>query len=92
MLAASLQPTPARIWLTLQVLDAATQHVIRSARVWCAPAALGTIAGKASETAARMLGLPIRETGMQDAEELRHISPETFKAFSEAEQLTAISH
>lgn len=87
VLAASLQPSPAKIWLTLRVLDAVSQRVIRSARLWCAPAALSSFADKASETAARMLGLPTRETSMPDNEELHRISPETFKVFSEAEQL-----
>jgi len=87
VLAAALQPTPARTWLNLQVLHAPSQRVIRSARVSCAPAALSSIAEKASEAAAKLLGLPIRETSMQDAEELRRLSPETFKAFSEAEEL-----
>jgi serine/threonine protein kinase/Tfp pilus assembly protein PilF len=89
VLAASLQPTPSKTWLNLQVLDAASQHVIRSARVRCVPSALISIAEKASETAAVLLSLPIQETGMQDAEELRRTSPETFKAFSEAEQLVS---
>jgi eukaryotic-like serine/threonine-protein kinase len=89
VLAASLQSTPTKIWLTLRVLHAVSQHVVRSARVWCAPAALSSIADKASETAARLLGLPIRETDMQDTEELHRISPETFKVFSEAEQLVS---
>ena len=87
VLAASLHPTPSRVWLNLQVLEAATQRILRTARVSSPPAALSSIADKASEAAAKMLGLPRRETTVKDTEELEHVSPEVFRIFSEAEQL-----
>ena len=69
------------------MLEAATQRVLRTARVFAPPAALSGIADKASESAARMLGLPDRETVVKDTDELQRISPEVFRSFSEAEQL-----
>jgi tetratricopeptide (TPR) repeat protein len=87
VLAASLQSTPSRVWLNLQVLEAATQRVLRAARVSSSPAALSGIAGKASEAAAKLLGLPEREIVVKDTEELQRVSPEVFRTFSEAEQL-----
>lgn len=87
VLAASLYSTPSRVWLNLQVLEAATQRILRTARVSTPPAALSSIADKASEAAAILLGLPDREIVVKDTEELQHLSPEVFRTFSEAEQL-----
>ena len=56
-------------------------------RVSTPPAALSSIADKASEAAAILLGLPDREIVVKDTEELQHLSPEVFRTFSEAEQL-----
>lgn len=89
VLTASLQSTPSRIWLTLRVLEAATQHVYRTARLSCVPTALSTIAERASETAARLLGIPVRQTTMKDTDELQHIPPDAYRLFSEAEQLVS---
>jgi eukaryotic-like serine/threonine-protein kinase len=86
-LTASLHLTPSQVWLNLQVLEAATQRILRTARVFSPAAALSGIADKASEAAARMLGLPNRETVVKDTDELQRISPEVFRTFSEAEQL-----
>ena len=87
VLAASLYSTPSRVWLNLQVLEAATQRILRTSRVSTPPAALSSIADKASEAAAILLGLPDREIVVKDTEELQHLSPEVFRTFSEAEQL-----
>ena len=87
VLAASLRATASRIFLTLQVLEASTQRVIRKTVVSYLPADISKMADKASETAARLLGLPIRETPLNDPDELQRISPEVFREFSEAEQL-----
>jgi serine/threonine protein kinase/Tfp pilus assembly protein PilF len=87
VLAASLHSTLSRVWLNLQVLEAATQRILRTARVSSPPAALSGIADKAAEAAARILGLPSREIAVKDTEELRRVSPEVFRTFSEAEQL-----
>jgi serine/threonine protein kinase/Tfp pilus assembly protein PilF len=87
VLAASLHSTPSRVWLNLQVLEAATQRILRTARVFSPPAALSGVADKAAEAAARILGLPSREIAVRDTEELQRVSPEVFRTFSEAEQL-----
>ena len=87
VLAASLQSTPSRVWLTLQVLEATTQRILRTARVSCSPAELSAISDKASQVAARILGLPDREIVVKDTDELQRVSPEVFRTFSEAEQL-----
>ena len=56
-------------------------------RMSSSPTALSSVAEKASRAAAILLGLPIRETALKDAEEVQRVPPEAFKAFSEAEQL-----
>jgi serine/threonine protein kinase/Tfp pilus assembly protein PilF len=87
VLAASLQSTPSRHWLTLQILDAATQRLLRKTRVSAQFSELSSMAEKASEAAARLLDLPANKTPLKDTEELRGVSPEVFRAYSEAEQL-----
>jgi eukaryotic-like serine/threonine-protein kinase len=87
VLAASLQAATAQPSLMLQVLDASTERVIRKAHVSSVPSELSNMAEKASETAARLLDLPAREKSLKDTEELRRVSPEVFRIFSEAEQL-----
>ncbi len=87
VLAASLQSTPATVTLTLQVLDAVTQRMLRKTRVSIAPQNLGGLAEGGSAAAAKLLGLPERETPVKDLEELHRVSPEVFRIFSEAEQL-----
>ena len=87
VLAASLQGVGSRIELTLQVLEAATQRLLRKAKISCASAEISTLAGKASQAAARLLGLPAHEKSLKDPDELNHVSPEVYRIFSEAEQL-----
>lgn len=87
VLAAYLQTVGSKIALTLQVLEAVTQRVLRKAKISCKSGEISTLADKASETAARLLALPVNQTPLRDPDELRHLSPEVFRAFSEAEQL-----
>ena len=87
MLAASLQGVASRAELTLQVLEAATQRVLRKARISSASAEISTLADKASQAAARLLGLPAHEKSLKDPDELNHVSREVYQVFSEAEQL-----
>ncbi len=87
VLAASLQTLGSKIALSLQVLEAATQRILRKARISCLSTEISTLADKASETAARLLALPVHETQLKDPDELRQISPDVFRVFSEAEQL-----
>ena len=89
VLAASLKTTPSQYLLTLQVLDAATQRVLRKARVFSVPAELSSLPDKASQAAAEILGLPMTDQSLKDTEELRRASPEVFRTFSEAEQLAS---
>jgi hypothetical protein len=87
VLAASLKSTPTIVTLTLQVLDAVTQAVIRHHSVLHPAARLSTLAEAASKNAALLLGLPDHEAILQDVEELKRVSPEAFRLYTEAEQL-----
>jgi serine/threonine protein kinase/predicted Zn-dependent protease len=87
VLAASLKSTHTTATLTLQVLDAVSQAVIRRHSVPHPAAQISTLAEAACKTAALLLGLPDHEAILQDAEELKRVSPEAFSLYTEAEQL-----
>ncbi|HEY4010958.1 MAG TPA: protein kinase [Acidobacteriaceae bacterium] len=87
VLAASLRAVGSRIELTLQVLDAATQRVLRRSKTSSTSAEVSSLIDKASQAAARLLDLPVHERSLKDPDELKHIPPDAFRAFSEAEQL-----
>jgi serine/threonine protein kinase/Tfp pilus assembly protein PilF len=89
VLAASLESNSSKHTLTLQVLDAASQRVLRKARVSLPFAELSDMSEKASSIAARLLGLPTKDIVMKDTDELRKVSPEVFQLFSEAEELAS---
>ena len=89
VLAASLESTPSKHTLTLQVLDAASERVLRKARVSLPLAELSDMSEKASHTAARLLGLPDKDIAHKDADELSQVSPQVFLLFSEAEELAS---
>jgi serine/threonine protein kinase/Tfp pilus assembly protein PilF len=85
--AASLHASPSLMTLSLQVLDAMSQKRLRKAEIKCTPARLGSLAEDASLAALALLDLPPKEISMNDQEEWKQLSPETFRTFSEAEQL-----
>jgi len=87
VLAAYIQTTGSKIVLTLQVLEAATQRVLRKAKISSTSGEINILADRASESAARLLALPDNQAPLKDPDELTHISPDVFRAFSEAEQL-----
>ena len=87
VLAAALRSAASKITLTLQLLDAATQKVLRTGRISCVASELPGLAGKGSVVAIRLLGLPEQEMSLSDQDELRHVSPDVFRIYSEAEQL-----
>jgi Tfp pilus assembly protein PilF len=89
VLAASLQSTATTVTLLLQVLDAATQHLLRKHHVSCSRADLSSLADKGSAAAARLLGLPEQDKTGKDNDELMGISAAAFSSFSQAEQLAA---
>ena len=86
VLAASLQATANKVTLLLQVLDAATQHLLRKQHVSASRAQLSTLSEKGSAAAARLLDLSEQEKSSKDADELRNVSADVFSSFSQAEQ------
>jgi tetratricopeptide (TPR) repeat protein len=89
VLAASLQSTASTVTLLLQVLDAATQRVLRRHRVSSPRAELSSLGDKGSAAAARLLDLPEQDKNAKDTNELMGISAAAYSTFSEAEQLAA---
>ncbi|HWZ01815.1 MAG TPA: tetratricopeptide repeat protein [Edaphobacter sp.] len=89
VLAASLQSTPNTVTLLLQVLDAATQRLLRRHHITSSRADISSLADKGSSAAARLLGLPDQDKTARDTDELLGISPAAFSLFSQAEQLAA---
>jgi eukaryotic-like serine/threonine-protein kinase len=89
VLAASLQSTPNTVTLLLQVLDAATQRLLRRHHITSSRAEISSLADKGSSAAARLLGLPDQDKTAKDTDELLGISPAAFSLFSQAEQLAA---
>ncbi|MEO8726978.1 MAG: protein kinase [Acidobacteriaceae bacterium] len=75
--------------LNLHLLDAASQRVLRQARIPYLAADLSSIADKGSSIAAKLLGLPANDRLLKDTEQLKALSPQSFKAFSVAEALAA---
>jgi eukaryotic-like serine/threonine-protein kinase len=87
VLAASLDQTPSHAKLSLRLLNAHSQRVMRNATVECTRDEISSLAEKASREAARLLQLPGKDVQLSDPEELKRVPPEVFQIFSEAEQL-----
>jgi tetratricopeptide (TPR) repeat protein len=87
VLAASLQATPQKVTLLLQVLDAATQRLLRKHSISSSRAELGSLSEKGSAAAARLLGLPDQDRSTKDTDEMIGISSPAFSSFAQAEQL-----
>jgi eukaryotic-like serine/threonine-protein kinase len=87
VLAASLHEEPASTRLNLRILDAASQKEIRKTDVSTPTAQLSELADKGSDAALRLLGLPQKVNDSKDPDELRSVSVEAFRIFSEAEHL-----
>jgi len=87
VLAASLNSGAKTVTLLLQVLDAATQRLLRKHSISCNRAELSSLADKGSAAAARLLGLPDQDKTTKDTDELLGISAAAFSSFSQAEQL-----
>jgi eukaryotic-like serine/threonine-protein kinase len=87
VLTGALDQTPARARLSLQLLDASSQRVLRKGTVECALDAIGSLAQTASEKAASWLQLPGGNVQLSDPEELRRVPANVYQAYSEAEQL-----
>lgn len=87
VLAASLDQSPSRAKLNLQLLDAHSQRVLRNGAVECLPNLISSLAEKAAREAAALLQLPGNDVQLSDPEELKKVPAPVFQAFSEAEQL-----
>lgn len=86
VLTAWLRVTASEMVLTLRVLDAVSERVIRSTAISCLQSRVGNLADRASVAAVRLLGIRQQST-VSDPDELRRLPPEVFRAFSEAESL-----
>jgi eukaryotic-like serine/threonine-protein kinase len=75
--------------LSLQVLDAASQSVLRRTDVKGMAAGLSGLIEGASHEALVLLDLPEKEPQLSDEEELKQLPAEAFKTFSEAESLAS---
>jgi serine/threonine protein kinase/Flp pilus assembly protein TadD len=89
VLAVSLHAGPKLLTLSLQVLDAMTQKRLRGIEIKRAPDKLSSVVEEASKAALALLDLPSGEPLMNDQDELNRVSPETFRIFSEAQQLAS---
>jgi serine/threonine protein kinase/Flp pilus assembly protein TadD len=87
VLAVSLHTDPSLLTLSMQLLEPVTQKKLRRSIIKCAPDRLSSLAEDASKAALALLGLPQSETPLNDQDELKLVSPETIRAFSDAQQL-----
>jgi serine/threonine protein kinase/tetratricopeptide (TPR) repeat protein len=87
VLAASLAAKPDALVLRLQVMEAATQRVLRQKQVTRLPNEFSSLAEGACVAAAHLLGLPEQDASLKDADELRAVSPEVYQIYGEAERL-----
>jgi tetratricopeptide (TPR) repeat protein len=89
VLAAALRSSPSTAVLTLQVLNAENQLVLRKVQVLCKSSDLSNLTEIGSKAAEKLLGLPEHDAPLKDQEELQHVSPDVFRLFSEGEQLAS---
>jgi serine/threonine protein kinase/tetratricopeptide (TPR) repeat protein len=89
VLAISLRMSPSVALLSMQVLDAITQKKLRRVEIKRAPDRLSSIVEEASKAALALLNLPPGDPLMNDQEDLNRVSPETFRIFSDAQQLAS---
>lgn len=87
VLAVSLRSDTSLLTLTLQVIDAITQRNLRSIEIKCTRDRLSSMVEDASNAALALLDLPPGELYLNDQQELKRVSPETFRDFSEAQEL-----
>ncbi|MBV8631296.1 MAG: protein kinase, partial [Silvibacterium sp.] len=87
VLAASFTSAQSALTLTLRVLDAATQKVLRSVSVSSKPSELASLADRGARASARLLSLPQQHGPITDTDQLHNLSPDIFRTFSEAEHL-----
>ncbi|HEY0795440.1 MAG TPA: protein kinase [Acidisarcina sp.] len=86
VLAASLRSDSSGTILVLQILDAATQRLIRKVAVTGSRDDKASLPDKASTAAAALLELPQRDVQQGGSDGLEGISTAAFVAFSQAEQ------
>lgn len=87
VLAASIDASKKAYVLTLQVLDAAKEQILRKTHTSCPPSKLDSLARTSSLMAAALLDLPTKEVALSDAQELGKVSPEALTAFAQAEEM-----
>jgi serine/threonine protein kinase/Tfp pilus assembly protein PilF len=87
VLAASLEQTTSKATISMQLLDAHSQRVMRKGAVECAVSEIGSLGEKASRQAALLLQLPSGDVPLTDLEESKSVPLDVLQAYSEAEQL-----
>lgn len=87
VLAAALHEQRSAFTLSLQLLSAATQKVLRKGQVESSASQLSTLADEGYALATRVLDLKERKDLSADSDEIRNLPPEAYREFTEAERL-----
>ncbi|QNI31172.1 tetratricopeptide repeat protein [Alloacidobacterium dinghuense] len=88
VLAAALHDQSSAVTLSLQLLNSATQKVLRKGHVESSSSQLSRLADEGYALAARVLDLQERKDSLEDSEEIRNLPPEAYREFTEAERLS----
>lgn len=89
VLAAALHFAASTVTLTLQVLDASTQRVLRRSEIRGKPQTISALTDAAPISALRLLDLPEKDPQLSDEEELNSLPAYAFHTFSEAEHFAS---
>lgn len=87
VLAGAIHQQHSTLTLTLQVLNAATQKVIRRGHVKAQSSQPSELVDQGYSLAARVLDLKEKKLPIEDSDQLRILSPEAYREFTEAEFL-----
>jgi len=87
VLAAAIHQERSTLTLTLQVLNAVTQRVLRKGHVKSQSSQPSELANQGYSLAARVLDLQESKVPVEDSDQLRNLSPEAYRQFIEAEFL-----
>jgi eukaryotic-like serine/threonine-protein kinase len=89
VLAASIAPRAGGVALSLKVIDAATQRVIRERVVTAAESELNRLPERAAAAGARLLDVAPLARRAQDPDELANVPPAAYQQFAAAEDLAS---
>jgi tetratricopeptide (TPR) repeat protein len=87
VLAAQVRPTAGGVTLTLKVIDAATQKVLRESSVTAAESELSRLPQRAAAVGAGLLDVAVAPDRLRDPDELASLPPAAFQRYTAAEDL-----